>query len=111
MSEKIELYSPAYWRKWNWAFKLQTNKIEVKNVNNSQAKNLHALAGAGFESGTIVKEHDRSGEVSRASTSTASLSVNQHVPTVDHGVAKVKNIRSTKRHLRILFNYLQLATR
>ena len=65
-----------------------------------------------LESGTIVKQHDRSGEVSRASTSTASLSVNQHVPTVDHGVAKVKNIRSYKTALADSYSFTcRLATR
>ncbi len=100
MSEKIELYSPAYWKKWKLGVQV-ANKQDgsERNVNSSQAKNLHALAGRDLESGAIVKEHDRSGEVSRASTSTASLSVNQHVPTVDHGVAKVKNIRSYKTAL------------
>ena len=53
MSEKIELYSPAYWRKWKLGVQVANKQDRSeKNVNNSQAKSLDALAGAGFESGT-----------------------------------------------------------
>ena len=99
MSEKIELYSPAYWKKWKLGVQVadKQNRSE-KNVNSSEAKDLDALAGVTLESEKLVNGHGSFGEASSAA-STPSLSVSQQVPTVDHGVAKVRNIRSYKTAL------------
>ncbi len=90
MTEKIELYSPAYWKKWKEGVKVSNNvKQQEEDVNNNN-NNVRLNTGVSLSS-SIESSVNRS-NVNTATSSEAKYAA----PKVDHGVAKVRNIRAYK---------------
>ena len=89
MTEKIELYSPAYWKKWKEGVKVSNNVKQQEDVNNNN-NNIRLNTGVSLSS-SIESSVNRS-NVNTATSSEAKYAA----PKVDHGVAKVRNIRAYK---------------
>jgi hypothetical protein len=91
MAEKIELYSPAYWKKWKEGVKVKNKKKNKKELEEKHVKTKNNILTTGVDSIDSTIDHKN---INSASSINRSLDYSS--PKVDHGVATVRNIRAYK---------------